>query len=107
VLVVHDELDLEFGVFRLKVGGGEAGHNGLRSVTQHLGGRDYMRLRCGVGRPPATFEGDGADYVLQAFSLAERGELDRIIGAAADAAELVVSRGVSEAMNAVNRREKP
>lgn len=107
IVVVHDELDLGFGVVRLKQDGGEAGHNGLRSISQHLGGRDYVRLRCGVGRPPPTFGGDGADYVLQAFTAAERGELDGVIESAADAVQLLVDRGLSEAMNAVNRREKP
>lgn len=68
VLVVHDELDLPFGVVRGKVGGGAGGHNGLRSLTQALGGPEYLRVRLGVGRPPAVFRGDQADWVLMGFN---------------------------------------
>jgi PTH1 family peptidyl-tRNA hydrolase len=68
VLVVHDELDLPFGVVRGKVGGGAGGHNGLRSLTQALGGPDYLRVRLGVGRPPPVFRGDQADWVLMGFN---------------------------------------
>lgn len=106
VIVIHDELDLDFGLLRLKQGGGEAGHNGLRSVSQHLGGRDYIRVRCGIGRPPASFAGDPADYVLQAFAAAEAARLDAFVDSAADAVLLVVDRGLADAMNSVNRREK-
>ncbi len=105
VLVVHDELDLPFGVLRLKIGGGEAGHNGLKSVTERLGTRDYVRLRVGVGKPPVGFSGTGADYVLQAFAPAERARLGDIVDQAADAVELFVDRGLEQAMNVTNRRE--
>jgi len=104
VVVVHDELDLPFGVIRLKLGGGEAGHNGLRSVTAELGTKDYVRLRVGVGKPPAGFRGGGAEFVLQAFAPAERAELDGIVGQAANAVELVLDQGLEHAMNVTNRR---
>ena len=106
LLIVHDEMDLPFGQLRLKAGGGDAGHNGLRSITQQLGTSDYARLRFGIGRPPDDFAGDGADFVLQAFAAAERADLESRIGAAADTVEFVLSRGIEAAMNATNRRNK-
>jgi PTH1 family peptidyl-tRNA hydrolase len=106
VLVIHDELDLPFGTLRLKRGGGDAGHHGLQSITQHLGCGDYARLRFGIGHPPEHFAGTGADFVLQAFSPAERAELPERIGAAADAVTLVAGRGLAEAMNTTNQRTK-
>jgi PTH1 family peptidyl-tRNA hydrolase len=105
VLVVHDELDVPFATQRLKRGGGEAGHNGLRSVTEGLGSKDYVRLRFGVGKPGPEFRGSGADFVLQGFAPTERATLDDLVERAADAVALVVDRGVDEAMNAINRRE--
>jgi PTH1 family peptidyl-tRNA hydrolase len=105
VVVVHDELDLPFGVLRLKLGGGEAGHNGLKSVTERLGTRDYVRLRVGVGKPPVGFSGTGADYVLQAFAPAERARVGDIVDQAADAVALFVDRCLEQAMNVTNRRE--
>jgi PTH1 family peptidyl-tRNA hydrolase len=105
VVVVHDELDLPFGVLRLKLGGGEAGHNGLKSVTERLGTRDYVRLRIGVGKPPAGFSGTGADFVLQAFAPTERAKVVDIVDQAADAVALFVGRGLEQAMNVTNRRE--
>jgi PTH1 family peptidyl-tRNA hydrolase len=104
VLVVHDELDLPFGVVRLKIGGGEAGHNGVRSVSEHLGTRDYARLRLGVGKPPAGYWGDGADFVLEAFAPAEKVELGKFVEQASNAVELVVGKGLEHAMNVTNRR---
>ena len=106
ILVIHDELDLPFGQIRLKQGGGDAGHNGLRSVTDELGSGDYVRLRFGIGHPPEDFRGSGADYVLQAFAPPELDELSARIGAAADAVELVVRRGLTAAMNTTNQRKK-
>ena len=106
VLIVHDELDLPFGDVRLKLGGGEAGHNGVRSVTQELGTSEYARVRVGIGRPPPEFRGTGADFVLEAFAPLERADLDDVIGRAADAVALVVERGVQVAMNATNQRKK-
>ena len=104
IVVVHDELDLPFATLRLKCGGGEAGHNGLKSVTAHLGTKDYVRLRFGVGKPPAGFRGSGADFVLQAFAPAERAELDSLVDQAADAVGLFVREGLEHAMNVTNRR---
>lgn len=97
VLVLHDELDLPFGTVRLKLGGGDNGHNGLRSVTASLGTRDYHRVRIGIGRPPGRM--DPADYVLRNFSAAERSELDEILVRAADAAEVLMVSGLAAAQN--------
>ncbi|CAM3982027.1 Peptidyl-tRNA hydrolase [Tsukamurella strandjordii] len=90
VIAVHDELDIDFGLVRLKRGGGEGGHNGLRSLTQHLGTKDYLRVRAGIGRPPGRQ--DPADYVLKPFSSAERKEVPLLVTNAADAVELLISR---------------
>lgn len=95
VVVVHDELDLPFGALRLKRDGGEGGHNGLRDVSKALGTREYVRVRCGIGRPPGRT--DPADYVLRDFSAAERRELPFLLGDAADAVELVVTEGLERA----------
>jgi len=92
VLVVHDELDLPFATVRLKAGGGEGGHNGLRSISQALGSRDYLRVRIGVGRPPGRM--DPADYVLKDFAVGERADLPWLVDAAADAVEMVVVSGL-------------
>ena len=104
LLVVHDELDLPFAEVRLKQGGGDAGHRGLRSISAHLGTGDYPRLRVGIGKPPPGFRGGGADFVLQGFRSAERAELDQLVGRAADAVGLVAQHGLAAAMNTVNRR---
>ncbi len=102
LLVVHDELDLPFGVVRLKRGGGEGGHNGLRSVSRSLGGRGYARLRIGIGRPPGRM--DPADYVLRDVPLADRAELDLAVVEAADVVREVLTQGWERAQNDVNRR---
>jgi PTH1 family peptidyl-tRNA hydrolase len=106
VLIVHDEVDLGLGDVRLKVGGGEAGHNGLRSVTQDLGTQQYARLRCGVGRPPPEFRGDTADFVLQAVPPADQPVLETLISNAVQALEMVIRVGLDQAMNSTNRRSK-
>ncbi len=95
VLVVHDELDIPYLQVRLKAGGGEGGHNGLRSISSALGTRDYLRVRVGVGRPPGRME--AADYVLKDFAAAERKELPWLVDAAADAVEMVVRDGLTAA----------
>jgi PTH1 family peptidyl-tRNA hydrolase len=97
VLVIHDELDLPFGTCRLKAGGGAAGHNGLKSITQHGGGNDYLRLRVGIDRPKGGQRPDA--YVLSEFSAEERAELPDVLERAASMAESVVSDGVERAMN--------
>lgn len=94
VIVVHDELDIDAGMVRLKRGGGEGGHNGLRSVTRSLGTRDYLRVRVGIGRPPGRTE--PADYVLHDFSSSERAELPFTLDTAADAVESLVDVGLLE-----------
>ncbi|MCD0447800.1 aminoacyl-tRNA hydrolase [Actinocorallia sp. API 0066] len=97
VLVVHDELDIDFGSVRLKRGGGDNGHNGLRSVTRSLGSKEYLRLRFGVGRPPGRM--DAAAFVLKEFSVAERRELPYFLDRAGDAAEAVLTSGLEAAQN--------
>ncbi len=100
VLAVHDELDLPFGALRLKLGGGDNGHNGLKSIRASLGTGDYFRLRFGIGRPPGRM--DAASFVLKDFSAAERKDLDLEIERAADAVELLVREGLDRAQNAFN-----
>ncbi len=98
VVAVHDELDVPYGQVRVKRGGGEGGHNGLRSMSKSLGSKDYARVRFGIGRPPGRQ--DPADFVLSDFSAVERKELDYLVDRAADAVEAVVQRGLEWAQNA-------
>lgn len=100
VAVIHDDLDLDFGEVRLKLGGGEGGHNGLRSLSSSLGTRDYLRVRVGIGRPPGRM--DPASYVLKPFSAAQRVGLAVLCEDAADAAELLVEHGLEPAQNRVH-----
>jgi len=100
LVVVHDELDLPYGSLRLKIGGGDNGHNGLRSITRSLGSREYLRVRFGIGRPPGRM--DPADYVLRDFSPAERKDLDYNVDRAADAVETLVRDGLEAAQNSYN-----
>ncbi len=102
VVVVHDELDLPFGEVRVKVGGGHAGHNGLRSIIERLGSPDFARVRVGVGRPPPGWKGDVADFVLSDFDPVERATVPDIVEKAVRALERVVREGAPAAMNAVN-----
>jgi PTH1 family peptidyl-tRNA hydrolase len=95
LVVVHDELDVPFGQVRLKRGGGEGGHNGLRSISQSLGGKDYYRVRVGIGRPPGRQ--DPADFVLKEFSSVERKDLPFLLMDAADAVEQLVLDGLEAA----------
>jgi PTH1 family peptidyl-tRNA hydrolase len=95
LIVIHDELDIPFADVRLKLGGGEGGHNGLRSITKSLGTRDYLRVRVGIGRPPGRM--DPADYVLHDFSGTERSEVPLLISDAADAVERLVTEGLAAA----------
>lgn len=97
VVVVHDELDIGYGVLRLKAGGGDNGHNGLRSLTTSLGSRDYLRVRVGIGRPPGRQ--DPADYVLKDFSAAERKDLAFHVDRAADAVEALLTGPLEVAQN--------
>lgn len=100
VIVIHDELDIDFGRIRLKTGGGEGGHNGLRSVANALGSRDFQRVRIGIGRPPGRK--DPAAFVLEPFTAAERAEVPTICELAADATELLAEVGLETAQNRVH-----
>lgn len=100
VIVVHDDLDLDFGVLKLKRGGGEGGHNGLRSVSACLGTRDYLRVRFGIGRPPGRM--DPADYVLRDFSSIQREELGLLVDRCADVVEQLLSQGLAATQNQVH-----
>jgi len=100
VLVVHDELDLPFQTLRAKQGGGDNGHNGLKSVTKSLGSADYFRLRFGIGRPQGSQ--DPADFVLKPFNSTERQELAITIDRAADAAESLMRVGLEETQQRFN-----
>lgn len=97
IVVIHDELDVSFGAVRLKRGGGDNGHNGLRSITAALGTRDYYRVRFGIGRPPGRM--DPATFVLREFTAAERGELPFAIDRCCDAVESLIGKGLTEAQN--------
>lgn len=105
VIVVHDELDIPWNDVRLKVGGGHAGHNGLRSIIARLGSPDFVRVRVGIGRPPPGFKGDVADYVLQNFDAMESAELGDVVDRAVHAIEKVIADGLTAAMNAVNAKK--
>jgi PTH1 family peptidyl-tRNA hydrolase len=100
LVVVHDELDLEPGVLRLKAGGGLAGHNGLKSIVAHVHSDEFLRVRIGVGKPPGS--ASGADYVLKRPGKADREALAVAIERAADAVESIVSDGMDVAMNRFN-----
>ena len=105
IVVIHDELDLPFDTIRLKLGGGDGGHNGLRSVTAALGTRDYFRVRVGIGRPPGRM--DAADYVLHDFSAAERKLLPLVLEQAADAVETLLRHGLAAAQNEFHAAPQP
>jgi peptidyl-tRNA hydrolase, PTH1 family len=107
LVVVHDEIDLPFAEIRLKTGGGDAGHRGVRSIAVELGTPDFIRIRIGVGRPPPGFRGSPSDFVLQGFAPAERAELAPLVTRAADAAELIAGRGLAAAMNQIHRSKLP
>ena len=97
VIVIHDELDIDFGTIRLKIGGGEGGHNGLRSVANALGTKEFQRVRIGIGRPPGRK--DPAAFVLENFGSTERPEVPVICEQGADACELLIELGLEAAQN--------
>lgn len=97
VVVVHDDLDLDYGVLKLKRGGGEGGHNGLRSISACLDSKDYLRVRFGISRPPGRM--DAADYVLRDFSPVERRDLDVLVDRCADAVEQLLAQGLAATQN--------
>jgi peptidyl-tRNA hydrolase, PTH1 family len=102
IVIVHDELDLPFGEVRVKVGGGLAGHNGLRSIANHLGSQDFARVRIGISKPPGRKQ--GTDHVLDEFDARERRELPEVIERAAHAVERILEAGLDRAMNEINTR---
>jgi PTH1 family peptidyl-tRNA hydrolase len=95
VVAVHDEIDIPFNTVKLKIGGGEGGHNGLRDISKALATKDYLRVRVGVGRPPGRM--DTADFVLRDFAPAEKKELPFLLDEAADAVELLIRDGLTAA----------
>jgi PTH1 family peptidyl-tRNA hydrolase len=102
VVAVHDEIDIPFAALKLKIGGGEGGHNGLRDMSKALGTKDYHRVRVGVGRPPGRM--DAAAYVLKPFSSTEAKELPFLLDDAADAVEALVEQGLLEAQQKYHAR---
>src|SRR5271156_4278910 len=100
VVVIHDDLDIDFGQIRLKIGGGEGGHNGLRSIADALGTKDFQRVRIGIGRPPGRK--DPAAFVLENFTATECPEVPTICEQAADATELLIELGLEAAQNRVH-----
>lgn len=102
LVVVHDELDLPFGAIRLKQGGGDNGHNGLKSIRQALGSGDFFRVRLGIGRPPAHMR--PADFVLHRYSASERAALPEQLADAAEAVETLIESGLAAAQNAHHAR---
>jgi PTH1 family peptidyl-tRNA hydrolase len=102
VVIVHDELDLPPAALKIKAGGGLAGHNGLRSIRDHLKTDEFLRVRIGVGKPVTKEQ--GADHVLNKFSKRERADVDVTLEEAADAIELIAAEGVDAAMNRYNTR---
>jgi peptidyl-tRNA hydrolase, PTH1 family len=100
LVIVHDELDLPYGGLRLKLGGGDNGHNGLKSIRRSLGSGEFNRVRFGIGRPPGRM--DPSAFVLRNFSTAERKDLDVLVDRAADAVEFLVSNGLEPTQNTFN-----
>ena len=101
IIIAHDELDIPFQSIRVKYGGGDNGHNGLKSVTSGLSSSDYYRIRLGIGRPIG--EQDPADFVLKPFSSAERKDLDLFLQRGIDAVELLITQGIEKAQNSFNK----
>lgn len=101
LIVVHDELDIDFAALRIKLGGGDGGHNGLKSIRRSIGTGDYLRLRVGIGRPPGRQ--DPADFVLRPFGGEERKELPLLLETAADAVESLVREGLERTQNTYNK----
>jgi len=100
VIVVHDELDLDFDVIKLKSGGGHGGHNGLRDIIAATGSNEFDRVRIGIGRPPGRQ--DAADFVLSGFSASEREVLPHILSTASDAITMIVEEGIVAAQQKYN-----
>ncbi len=107
MLIIHDDIDLPFGVVRLKFGGGSGGHKGLRSIMEETGTGEFARLRIGVGRPPGREHDHDAivDFLLSPFSPREEEGLVVVLRSAADAVETVLRKGLDRAMNLVNKKK--
>jgi PTH1 family peptidyl-tRNA hydrolase len=105
VIAVHDEIDIPFNTVKIKIGGGEGGHNGLRDISKALATKDYLRVRVGVGRPPGRM--DTADYVLRDFSSTEKKELPFLLDSAADAVECLVRDGLLAAQQQFHPAKAP
>ncbi|MCU1540684.1 MAG: aminoacyl-tRNA hydrolase [Arthrobacter sp.] len=105
VIAVHDEIDIPFNTVKIKIGGGEGGHNGLRDISKALATKDYLRVRVGVGRPPGRM--DTADYVLRDFSSTEKKELPFLLDSAADAVELLIRDGLTAAQQQFHQAKAP
>ncbi|NUO99498.1 MAG: aminoacyl-tRNA hydrolase, partial [Nonomuraea sp.] len=103
LIVVHDELDVPYGALRAKLGGGDNGHNGLKSITKVLGTRDYLRVRFGIGRPPGRM--DPASFVLRDFATAERKDLPFLVDRGADVVESLMTRGLEVTQNDFHRSD--
>jgi len=103
LVVVHDDIDLDFGMLKIKSGGGHGGHNGIRHIKEVLGTGDFIRVRVGVGRPDES--GDVSGHVLSRFNAAERKALDGYLIGVASAVEKIIASGVQEAMNAYNNKD--
>lgn len=101
LIVIHDELDIDFGALRIKRGGGDNGHNGLKSIRQSLGTGDFFRVRVGIGRPPGRQ--DVHDFVLKAYGTVERKDLPTYLEEAADACESLMTAGLESTQSAFNR----
>ena len=101
LVVIHDELDIDYGMLRVKLGGGDNGHNGLKSIRQSLGTGDFYRVRVGIGRPPGRQ--DVHDFVLKPYTAAERKDLPTYVEEAADAVESLLTRGLEPTQSAFNR----
>ena len=100
VIALHDELDIPFSAIRVKFGGGDNGHNGLKSITQSLGTANYYRIRLGIGRPPG--QQDPGDFVLKQFSSTEKKELDLFLARAEDAIDSLISKGLERTQQDFN-----
>jgi PTH1 family peptidyl-tRNA hydrolase len=105
LVVIHDDLDLPFGVLRIKRWGGDGGHQGIRSIIDSMGGNKFLRLKVGIGRPPSGM--DPADYVLRLFDGAEREQLEEILSRAAECVAVMISEGIETAMNRHQRKVTP
>lgn len=102
ILILHDDMDIEFGFLKIKTRGGSAGHRGIMSIIEHLRTDDFMRIRVGIGKPPRGM--DPREYVLQEFSATEKEMLDGVLNSAASCCETILTKGVPHAMNLFHRR---